>query len=101
MTLTDILTTCEVDIFSVKVSGIKAVDGIKLWSFNLIGQSVAMLLVVCQLSHDGYEDPMLLVHFDPSIVTVKQSFIVCQIVGCSVILPYLVLLSRLYGAGNC
>ena len=87
MTLTDILTTCEVDIFSVKVSGIKAVDGIKLWSFNLIGQSVAMLLVVCQLSRDGYEDPMLLVHFDPSIVTVTQSFIVCQIVGCSVILP--------------
>ena len=101
MTLTDILTTCEVDIFSVKVSGIKAVDGIKLWSFNLVGQSVAKLLVVRQLSRDGYEDPMLLVHFDPSIVTVKQSFIVCQIVGCSVILPYLVLLSRLYGAGNC
>ena len=46
-----------------------------------------MLLVVCQLSHDGYEDPVLLVHFDPSIVIVKQSFIVCQIVGCSVILP--------------
>ena len=60
-----------------------------------------MVLVVCQLSRYGYEDPMLLVHFDPSIVTVKQSFIVCQIVGCSVILPYLVLLSRLYGAGNC
>ena len=89
MTLTDVLTTCEVVIFSVKVSGIKAVDGIKLWSFNLIGQSVAMLLVVCQLSRDGYEDPMLLVHFDLSIVTVivTQSFIVCQIVGCSVILP--------------
>ena len=87
MTLTDVLTTCEVVIFSVKVSGIKAVDGIKPWSFNLIGQSVAMLLVVCQLSRDGYEDPMLLVHFDPSIVTVTQSFIVCQIVACSVILP--------------
>ena len=88
MTLTDVLTTCEVVIFSVKVSGIKAVDGIKLWSFNVIGQSVAMLLVVCQLSRDGYEDPMLLVHFDPSIVRVKQSFIVCrEIVGCSVTLP--------------
>ena len=29
---------------------------------------------------------MSLVRFDPSIVTVKQSFIVSQIVGCPVIL---------------
>ena len=36
-----------------------------------------------------------------SFVTVKQSFIVSQIVGCPVILSKLVFLSRLYGAGNC
>ena len=35
---------------------------------------------------------MLLVHFDPSIITVKQSFIVSQIVGCPIILSLLVLL---------
>ena len=86
MTLTDVLTTCEAVIFSVKVSGITSVDGIKLWSLNLIGQSVAMLLVVCQISRDGYEDSTSLVRFDPSIVTVKQSFIVSEIVACAVIL---------------
>ena len=53
---------------------------------NLFGQSVAMLLVVCQISRDGYEDSTSLVHFDPSIVTVKQSFIVSEIVACAVIL---------------
>jgi len=86
LTLTDVLTTCEAVIFSVKVSGITSVDGIKLWSLNLIGQSVAMLLVVCQISRDGYEDSTSLVRFDPSIVTVKQSFIVSEIVACAVIL---------------
>ena len=86
MTLTNVLTTCEAVIFSVKVSGITSVDGTKLWSLNLIGQSVAMLLVVCQISRDGYEDSMSLVLFDPSIVTVKQSFIVSEIVACPVIL---------------
>ena len=72
-----------------------------------------MLLVVRQLSRDviGYEDSsgliMSLVRFDPSIVTVKQSFIVSQTVACPVILSKLheVLLSlsmsRLYDAGNC
>ena len=35
---------------------------------------------------------MSLVRFDPSIVTVKQLFIVCQIIGCPVILSQLVLL---------
>ena len=35
---------------------------------------------------------MLLVRFDPSIITVKQSFIVSQIVGCPIILSLLVLL---------
>ena len=63
-----------------------SVDGIKLWSLNLIGQSVAKLLVVCQISRDGYEDSTSLVRFDPSIVTVKQSFIVSEIVTCAVIL---------------
>ena len=45
-----------------------------------------MLLVVCQLSRDviGYEDS--LVRFDPSIVTVKQSFIFSQIVSSPVVL---------------
>ena len=50
---------------------------------------VMMLLVVCQLSLDAIWLRRLvtsLVRFDPSIVTVKQSFIVSQIVGCSVIL---------------
>ena len=45
---------------------------------------------------------MSLVRFDPSTVTVKQSFIVSQIVICPVVLSWLVLLdsvniSRLYG----
>ena len=53
------------------------------WLVNL----VAMLLVVCQLNRDGYEDlyvVMSLVRFASSIVTVKQSFI-SQIVGYTVI----------------
>ena len=47
---------------------------------------------------------MSLVHFDPSVVTVKQPFVVNQIVGCPVIPSWLVLvesvsimISRLYG----
>ena len=48
---------------------------------------------------------MSLVDFDPSIVTVKQSFIVSQVVSCLVVLSWLVLLdsvkNRLYGAGYC
>ena len=48
---------------------------------------------------------MSLVHFDLSIVTVKQLFIVGQIVSCPVVLSKLVCLipsiSCLYGAGNC
>ena len=35
------------------------------------------------------------VHFDPSSVTDKQLFIVCQIVSCSVILPLSVLLESI------
>ena len=35
---------------------------------------------------------MSLVYFDPSTVTVKQSFIVSQIVSCPVVLSWLVLL---------
>ena len=34
---------------------------------------------------------MSLVYFDPSTVTVKQSFIVSQIVSCPVVLSWLVL----------
>ena len=48
-----------------------------------------MLLVVCQLSRDVIDHEVLvmsLVRFDPSIVTVKQSIIVSQIVSCLVIL---------------
>ena len=54
-----------------------------------------MLFVVFQLSCDvtGSEDSLfLLVCFDPSIVTVKQSFIVSQIVSSPVVLSWLVLL---------
>ena len=50
-----------------------------------------MLLAVCPLSRDviGHED---LVRFDPSIVTVKQSSMVSQIVSSPVVLSLLVLL---------
>ena len=54
-----------------------------------------MFLVVFQLSCDvtGYEDSLFsLVRFDPSIVTVKHSFIVSQIVSCPVFISWLVLL---------
>ena len=49
-----------------------------------------MLLVVCQLSRDviGYEDS----HFNSSVVTVKQSFIVIQFLSCAVVLSWVVLL---------
>ena len=48
-----------------------------------------MLLVVFQLSCDVIamvmKTCMSLVHFDPFTVTVKQSFVVSQIVGCPVL----------------
>ena len=37
----------------------------------------------------------VIVRFDPTIVTVKQSLIVSQIVSCPVILSYLVLLESI------
>ena len=52
----------------------------------------------------GYVDATS-VRFDPSIVIVKQSFIVSHIVSCPAVLSWLVCLipsiSVLYGAGNC
>ena len=51
--------------------------------------------MVCQLSHDvvGYEEFVSsLVRFDPSIVLVKQSSTVSQIVSSPVVLSQLVLL---------
>ena len=48
---------------------------------------------------------MSLVHFDPSIVTVEQSFIVSQLFPLSshslVVCLLSPSISRLYGAGNC
>ena len=38
LTVTDVLTTCVVVIFRVKVSCITSVDGMKLWLLTLIGQ---------------------------------------------------------------
>ena len=40
---------------------------------------------------------MVLVSFDPSIVIVKQSFIVTQIVSCPFVLSWLVLLDSVNG----
>ena len=57
LTVTDVSTTRAVVIFKVKESFTTSVDGIKKTLFiDLIGQ-VAMLMVVCQLSHDviGYD----------------------------------------------
>ena len=68
---------CGIVIFRVKVSCITSVVGIKLGILTLLVNKVLILLVVCQLSRDviGYERlVMSSVHFDPSIVTVKQSF---------------------------
>ena len=48
----NVLTTCAVVIFRVKVSCITSVDGIKLWSLTCLVNYVAMVLVVCQLSRD-------------------------------------------------
>ena len=58
LTVTDVSTTYAVVIFRVKVSCITSVDGIILWSLIRLVNYVAMLLVVCQLSHDviAYED---------------------------------------------
>ena len=57
LTVTDVSTTRAVVIFKVKESFTTSVDVIKKTLFiDLIGQ-VAMLMVVCQLSHDviGYD----------------------------------------------
>ena len=62
-----------------------------------------IMLVICQLSHDVnwlWRLVMYLVHFDPSIVTVKQPSIVSKIVSSPLIL-LLLSISRLNGAGNC
>ena len=57
LTVTDVSTTRAVVIFKVKESFTTSVDVIKKTLFiDLVGQ-VAMLMVVCQLSHDviGYD----------------------------------------------
>ena len=57
LTVTDVSTTRAVVIFKVKESFTTSVDVLKKTLFiDLIGQ-VAMLMVVCQLSHDviGYD----------------------------------------------
>ena len=50
---TVVSTTCAVVIFRVKVRELRtSVDDIKLSFIDLIGQLIAMLSVVCQLSQD-------------------------------------------------
>ena len=49
LTVTDVLTTCAVVIFRVKVSCITSVDGIILW---LLVHYIVVLLVNCQLGSD-------------------------------------------------
>ena len=71
LTVIDILITCVVVIFRVKVDCITSPDSIKLWILTLLVIKFAILLVVCQLNHDilGYEDfKMSIVHFDLSFV---------------------------------
>lgn len=55
-----------------QVSCASSVDFISLWSLSWLVYSIAMLLVLCQLSHDviGCKDrKMWLLHFDPSFVS--------------------------------
>ena len=59
------------------MSCITSVVGIKLGILTRLVNKVFILLVVCQLIRDviGYERLVMSSgHFDPSIVTVKQSF---------------------------
>ena len=73
LTVTDVSTTCAVVIFRVKVSCITSVDGIILWL--LIGLVNYVVMLLAKKTRNQY-----LVRFAPSIVTVKQSSIVSQIV---------------------
>ena len=73
------------------MSCISSVDSNILWLLILLVNYVAMLLVVCQLSRDviGYEDSISVIgvfRFISSVVTVKQSSIVSQIVSSPVVL---------------
>ena len=87
LTVTDVSTTCALVIVRVKVSCFPSVDGTNLWLLT----SASVRHVLGRLSVKPWCDwlwrfVMPLVRFDRSIVTVKQSFIVSQILGCPVIL---------------
>ena len=87
--MTDVSTTCAVVIFRVKVSCITSVDGTNLWLLT----SASVRHVLGRLSVKPWCDwlwrlVMSLVRFHRSIVTVKQSFIVSQILSHSVIVRF-------------
>ena len=87
LTVTDISITCAVVIFRVKVSCITSVDGTNLWLLTSVSvRHVLGRLSVKPWCYWIWRLVMSLVRFDRSIVTVKQSFIVSQILGCPVIL---------------
>ena len=82
--VTDVSTICAVVIFRVRVSCITSVDGSILWLLICLVNYVVMLLVVCQLSRDVIH--LAMKTRNQSLVTVKQSSIVSQIVSSPVVL---------------
>ena len=87
LTVTGVSTTCAVVIFRVKVSCITSVDGTNLWLLTSASvRHVLGLLSVKPWCDWLWRLVMSLVRFHRSIVTVKQSFIVSQILGCPVTL---------------
>ena len=79
--MTDVSKICGVVIFRVNVSCTASVDCTKNSGYRPDWSIKSR----CYRSSVGYA-VMSLVRFDPSIVKVKQSFNVSQIVGCPVIL---------------
>ena len=82
LAVTDILTTCAVVIFRVKVSCITLADGIKFWLFDLTAQLKCDVIGPLSVKPWCYWLSglvMSLVRFDPCLVAVKQLFIVSQI----------------------
>ena len=89
LTVTDISTACVVVIFRVKVSRITSLDGNKfrllIWLVNEWMKSWSYgRLSVKPWSYSLLKLVMSWVRFYPSIITVKQSFIVSQIFDCPV-----------------
>ena len=96
LTVTGVSTTCALVIFRVKVSCITSVDGTNLWLLTSASvRHVLGLLSVKPWCDWLWRLVMSLVRFHRSIVTVKQSFIVSQILGCPVILSLFGLLESI------